>query len=57
MKECEKRDKREKLEKFLHVWWEKQKERNTLKDLDLGVKMILKWILKKLGVGLLAGVM
>jgi hypothetical protein len=31
----------------IEFWWESQKEREHRKDLDVGGRIILKWILEK----------
>jgi hypothetical protein len=33
----------------MHIgfWWENQNERNDLKDLDVGGRIILRWILQR----------
>jgi hypothetical protein len=35
----------------MHIgyWWESQKERDHKEDLDVGGRIILKWILDKMG--------
>jgi hypothetical protein len=38
-------------EKRMHVgfWWESQKERDHREDLDIGRRIILEWILDRMG--------
>jgi hypothetical protein len=34
---------------YLGFWWEIQKETDTCEDLDMGGKIIIKWIINKAG--------